>query len=140
MFDFSDLDDCIKALKSEDPMVRASASRSLAIFTDKKSLKALMGALKDDNATVRSNAVRSLGTRGDARATDSIIKCLEEDEEEVKIRAAEIISIFGINDKSIKTLKNTLNEPSKLVQIWTLYSLVKLGEEEYFDRLLDYAV
>jgi len=141
MFDFSDIDDCLRAMESPESTIRASAARSLAIFDDRKAFEALLMALEDENTTVRCNAVRALHNKPFPEAREYIIKCMrEEPESQVRIRAAEVLSSFERCKESIEVLEDCLGDDSPLICIWSLYSLVVLGEKKYFKKLFEYTV
>lgn len=74
-----DVDELIKSLDDENPLVRYRAAGALGRMGKPKSVEALIHALGDINPAVRRGTAEALGEIGDARAVEPLIKALRDE-------------------------------------------------------------
>ncbi len=93
------LDITIKALKHENPKVRAGAAYALGKFDDKKAVDALIKSLQDKDSSVRAESARSIerligrfpNKRVKSEAIPGLISVLRHENKEVRMSAKSII-------------------------------------------------
>lgn len=129
------IDAIIKSLSDSSPRVREEASFALGILGAEEAIPHLIKALEDSVMRVSYAATRSLHKIGGSKIIKPMCKVLFDSADTVKIRIVEALGVIEpATDEDKKVLMNTLykalDEPNKLVVIWSAFSLVKQGAEE----------
>lgn len=78
----------IKSLADENPLVREKTVRALGELKDARAVGPLIEALEDENRYVRDEAASALGKLNDARAIEPFIKSLKDEYQSVQLKAA----------------------------------------------------
>ena len=154
------VDDLILDLKYGQSGVRLRAVMALGEIGDARAVDLLVEVLKnkDEGLMVRQHAAEALGKIGDPKAVDPLIETLKEDASDfpfifrtedrglvqadsntffVEKQANTARALGEIGDpRAILPLIEVLKDESPKVRLWAAYSLVKLGQAEYFDQVV----
>jgi HEAT repeat protein len=86
----------VRALQSEDPLVRTNAFKVVGENLDHSAASMVVDAVaKEDDRYVKSQALWTLGRIGDARAVPLLIDLLTEEREEVRHSSAEALVMIS---------------------------------------------
>ncbi len=126
-----------EAVKSDEPVVRREALRSLGKLRERASIDPqivvpeLLAALSDPDATVRNVAVTYLGIVRDnpEKEVAGLISALADPEAPVRQAAAEALSAYGLlAEPAIPALKKATADPDDDVKREAGRTLVHLAE------------
>ena len=126
-----------EAIKSDEPVVRREALRSLGKLRERASIDPqlvvplLLQSLDDPDPAVRNVAVTYLGIVRDIpdKSVAGLIKALADEEPEVRLAAAGALSAYGLlAEPAIPALKKATNDPDEEVKREAGRTLVHLSE------------
>jgi HEAT repeat protein len=140
-----DVEGLIKALKSENYIIRKEAAIGLTKVVDERALNPLINSLRYHDwqrdyiilTSVREKSAEALGLIGDPTATPYLIIALENDpDEDVRSKAAYALGEIG-DPKGVNSLINALSDRSWAVRKQSANSLGNIGGKEATDPLID---
>jgi HEAT repeat protein len=123
--------DCLalrRALRHEDPSIRARAIDALATLLDMDSLGLLREVLSsDEDEHVREEAAVALGRLGDIDAVDDLIAALQRDpSEHVREEAAGALGRLG-DERAVSPLLGATGDPYTMVRRAATEALDEIG-------------
>jgi HEAT repeat protein len=135
--------------QSSDDSRRYTAASLLGELGDKRAISPLLSALNDPSDSVRGNSASSLGTLGAVEAVEPLLEFLvthEPDEMKLSSQMGAVSALGMLGDKSvINALQDFLKRegnlpfrgPRAVLIIRIMAALYQLGEEQYFNKLVD---
>ncbi|MCG2721481.1 MAG: HEAT repeat domain-containing protein [Thermodesulfovibrionales bacterium] len=130
-----DREPLIRALSSEEPLVRQMAAEALRELKDTKAVEPLIKTLReDDDPRVRRVAVEALGEIQNARAIVPLVALLKDKDKEV--RESVVTALQSMNMPDIEALLPFLKDSDDEVRIATIRILCRIEN----DRIAVYLI
>ncbi|MBN1254970.1 MAG: HEAT repeat domain-containing protein [Deltaproteobacteria bacterium] len=123
--DIKGIQELVKDLQDEQPLVRWAAAEQLGKTQDAKAVGPLIEALQDEDAGVRREVVKALGAIGDPQAVKPLGKMLEDQEEFVRVHALGALEKIG-GDEAVNLIIAALKNANPLVRINAATSLGRI--------------
>lgn len=114
------------SLRDTDPLLRATAVRTLGSLKDPQVITLLTEALADDDVRVRYGVVQALGQLGDEQGVDALITALTDADQHVRTKAAEALGKIGT--KALVPLILALATGPKAVRRGAVRALGEIGD------------
>jgi HEAT repeat protein len=123
-----------QALKSEEAFVRSGAARAVGESEDPALIPLLEKGAKDFYPTTRQFALQGISGLSKKKARTLGRERL--DDSNVWVKSTALGLLADLNDtESIDVIKPLLKAPDRMVRLAAAYTLVRLGEEQYFSEL-----
>jgi HEAT repeat protein len=123
-----------QAMKSEEAFVRSGAARAVGESEDSALIPLLEKGAKDFYPTTRQFALQGISNLSKKKARTLGRERLEDSNIWVKSTALSLLA--DLNDtESIAAIKPLLNAPDRMVRLAAAYTLVRLGDDQYFSEL-----
>ena len=123
-----------QAMKSEEAFVRSGAARAVGESEDPNLIPLLEKAAKDFYPTARQFALQGISSLSRKSAKTLGRERLEDSNVWVKSTALGLLADLD-DTESIGTIKPLLKAPDRMVRLAAAYTLVRLGEDQYFSEL-----
>ncbi|HCE46800.1 MAG TPA: hypothetical protein DET40_24910 [Lentisphaeria bacterium] len=127
----------IKALKDNDPVIRAETAEVLGGIGDKRALDPLIGMLKDGNPDVRQQAVKALGRMGSKRAVEPLAACLKDPSRDIRLEAVEALKSLA-DEWAFRPLVKSLKDSDAVIRKETVKALLLTGGARAVEPFLEY--
>jgi HEAT repeat protein len=123
-----------QAMKSEEAFIRSGAARAVGESEDPALIPLLEKGTKDFYPTTRQFALQGISNLSKSKARTLGREGLEDSNVWVKSTALALLA--DLNDtESISVIKPLLKSPDRTVRLAAAYTLVRLGEGQYFSEL-----
>jgi HEAT repeat protein len=123
-----------QALKSEEAFVRSGAARAVGESEDPNLIPLLEKGAKDFYPTTRQFALQGISSLSKKKARTLGRERL--DDSNIWVKSTALGLLADLNDtESIDAIKPLLKAPDRMVRLAAAYTLVRLGEEQYFSEL-----
>ena len=132
------VEEMIKKLKDENPLVRWHPVEQLGRAKDARAVEPLIEALRDRDEGVRREAIKSLGKIGSARAVDPLGRMLKDSDEFVRLNALWALENIGGNEATTLIITALKNDNS-LVRMNAAASLGRRGSSQAIGPLEEVA-
>jgi HEAT repeat protein len=132
------VEELIKNLKNENPLVRWQAAEQLGRAKDVRAVEPLIEALRDRDEGVRREATKSLGEIGSSRAVEPLGRMLKDTDEFVRMNALWALENIG-GDEAVKLIIAALKNDNSLVRMNAAASLGRRGGSQAIGPLEEVA-
>jgi HEAT repeat protein len=132
------VEELIRDLKDENPLVRWQAAEQLGRVKDVRAIEPLIEALRDRDEGVRREATKSLGEIGSVRAVESLGWMLEDTDEFVRMNALWALENIG-GDEAVNLIITALKNDNPLVRMNAAASLGRKGGSQAIGPLEEVA-
>jgi HEAT repeat protein len=123
------LEELIRDLRSDKPLVRRDAAEQLGIAKDARGVEPLLTALQDDDEGVRREVAKALGEVGDVRAVKPLGQMLDDTDEFVRVNALGALERIR-SDEAVNLIVDGLKNKNPLVRINACVSLGRIGNNK----------
>ena len=123
-----------QAMKSEEAFVRSGAARAVGESEDPNLILLLEKGTHDFYPTTRQFALQGISNLSRSKAKTLGRERLEDSNVWVKSTALGLLADLD-DTESIGAIKPLLKAPDRMVRLAAAYTLVRLGEEQYFSEL-----
>jgi len=127
----------VKALVSDDPVVRSDAAIRLGQARSKEAVDTLIAALNDQEEAVRVNVIRALGDIGDRSTLPMLYRSLDDPFYKVRCLAAHAIAKIAPGDAEAKAAvaKRLAAEDVAMAKVDLSWALGRLGERSGMETI-----
>jgi HEAT repeat protein len=132
------VEELIRDLKDEDPIVRWQAAEQVGRAQDVRAVEPLIEALRDRDEGVRREVTKALGELGSARAVEPLGRMLEDTDEFVRMNALWALESIGGDEAANLTIAALKND-NPLVRMNAAASLGRKGSPQALGPLEEVA-
>jgi len=125
----------VEAIKSADPVLRASAGGFMGTMQGPKATETVAGLLPSLAPEAQALLLRGLGARGDAAATPAVVAATKSENENVRVAALEALGGIG-NGSVVDLLVRAAGTSGGMEQQAARASLLRLGGDDVNGTIL----